>query len=181
MPWSLQLLAERGYVEVDGRLIRRETLAPPEPPPPVAEPTPGLSARALAKLQPEQRLQIDIVAAIRPRLATCNGKVLLLGGELPGRSRLFRLWQFVRGLMGYEVGQPDLLVLWPADDGCRFGLLENKRPRGDADLLGNRKPAGQLSTEQRAFRDWCRAAGAPWAMPRSVGDALAVLDAWGVP
>ena len=142
----------------------------------------SLHSRARDKLTPEQRVQIEIVAELRPRLEACGGKLLLLGGELPGGSKLFRLWQMIRRLMGYEAGQPDLLFLWPDPSGpCRVGLMEVKRPASDPDLFGHITPAGDLSTDQRLFRNWCREVRAPWARPRSLAEASAALDAWGIP
>ena len=47
-------------------------------------PTKPLSTRAIAKLQPEQRLQIEVVQYWRPRLAP-GARLLGINGELPSR------------------------------------------------------------------------------------------------
>jgi hypothetical protein len=177
--WTPRMLARAGYATTtDHRAVRVI---------PVVETAferalASLHPRARERLTPEQRVQIEIVAELRPRVEACGGKLLLLGGELPGGSKLFRLHQFVRRLMGYEAGQPDLLFLWPDPPWpCRVGVMEVKRPAGEPDLFGRTTAPGDLSTEQRRFRDWSRGVQAGWARPRTLAEATAALDAWGMP
>ena len=71
-------------------------------------------------------------------------------------------------------GAPDLVFLW--DSGC--GCMELKRPT-EQTLLG-RQRAGQLSGEQKVFRDLCERAGVPYEVVMSWPQAREVLKAWGV-
>jgi hypothetical protein len=66
--------------------------------------------------------------------------------------------------MGLNPGWPDIMLLSPLG---LFHALELKN--------GN-KP---LSTAQEAFRDACVARRVPWAVARSVDEALRVLTRWG--
>ena len=173
MRLTAQALAAAGYVVAGNRAVR----APAVPASPVPEPAAtGLSSAARSRLKPEQLLQVQIIEACRPMVEQAGGKLVAINGELPGGSRLFRLWQAVRRASGYEPGMPDLMAL--SADG-RAGFLELKRGRGEPDLLGRRKARGELSAEQRAWRDWCRERGFEWACVRSVREAEETLSAWG--
>ena len=136
---------------------------------------PGLSTASRSYLRPEQLLQIAVIEQLRPRLAE-GAKLIALNGELPGGSRLFRLWQAVRRDMGYESGTPDLVGL----DGGVACFIELKRPKGEPDLLGHRKPAGQLSREQREWLGWAHDSGFHVAVCRSVDEVEAALKGWGL-
>jgi hypothetical protein len=134
-----------------------------------------LSADARAKLRPEQKLQIEMCEAIRPRLVP-GGRFSATNIELPGASRLFALFQQIRAAQGAEAGFPDAIVLWPVHN---IGFVEVKKPRGEPDLFGYRKARGELSSQQREFRDWCHEWGYPYCSPRSVPEVLEVLLGWG--
>ena len=140
-----------------------------------------LSAAARSRLKSEQRLQVEIVEALRPEVEAVGGRLVSICGELPGgrggKHKAFVLQQAIRRALGYQPGLPDLAVFWPRG---RCGLIELKRPKADApDLLGHRTAAGQLSPEQRAFRGFCREIALPWAMCRSVEETRAALVEWG--
>ena len=67
--------------------------------------------------------------------------------------------------MGVQRGWPDFLLLDPTG---RLHALELKR-EGET-----------LSEDQEVFQEWAIARGVPHSVARSVDEALAVLDAWGV-
>ena len=138
-------------------------------------PKPGLSAAARSYLRPEQLLQIAVIEALRPRLVE-GAKLRATNGELPGGSRLFKLWQAVRRAMGYEPGGEDLEALYRG----RAYFIELKRGRGEPDLLGHRKARGELSAVQRTRRAWAEAQGFPMAVCRSVDEVEAALKGWGL-
>jgi hypothetical protein len=134
-----------------------------------------LSADARSRLKSEQRLQVEMCEAVRPRLVP-GARWCATNIEMPGASKLFALFQTIRTAMGAEAGFPDVVVLWPRRN---IGFVEVKRGRGEPDLLGHRKARGELSGAQREFRDWCDEWGYLWCSPRSVEEALRYLLAWG--
>ena len=64
---------------------------------------------------------------------------------------------------GVRAGVPDLCFMLPEG---RVGWIEMKTP------------TGSLSATQKMFRDRCLELAHPWALCRSVDDALRVLTAW---
>lgn len=70
-------------------------------------------------------------------------------------------------------GAPDLLFLW--QDGC--GCVELKRA-AEKTLLG-RQRSGQLSVDQRVFRDRCDDLGIPYAVCQSWAEVRDRLKVWG--
>jgi hypothetical protein len=64
---------------------------------------------------------------------------------------------------GVRAGVPDLCFIMPEG---RAAWVEMKTPKGS------------LSQPQREFRDRCMRLGHPWAMCRSVDEALKVLTEW---
>jgi len=70
-------------------------------------------------------------------------------------------------------GAPDLVFLWENGSGC----MELKRP-AEQTLLGKQR-AGQLSTEQKGFRDLCERVGVPYEVVMSWPQAREVLKGWG--
>jgi hypothetical protein len=116
-----------------------------------------LSTRAIAKLKPEQRLQIETVAHWRPRLVP-GAKLLGLNGELPGGGKLTALRSAIRREMGYERGTPDLgafrdgHILW----------LEGKVGTDQSD-------------EQGAFADWAHSIGHGYGVFTTIEDAGVLL------
>jgi hypothetical protein len=66
---------------------------------------------------------------------------------------------------GMTAGIPDLMVLFPIDQGA-IAWLEMKTR------------SGSLSTVQLGFKAWCERSGHRWAMARSVDEALDVLRGW---
>ena len=165
--WAAEEIRARGFDPATGARVAPAREAPPD--------TSKLSTSARSYLKPEQLLQIAVVERSGHGLVD-GAKLVALNGELPGGSRMFRLWQTVRRAMGYEAGTPDILVL---HDG-RAWFLELKRPKGEPDLLGHRKPAGQLSAEQREWLGWAFDSGFPSAVCRSVDEVEAALKGWGL-
>ncbi len=66
--------------------------------------------------------------------------------------------------MGTKAGWPDFILVPPVG---QLHCLELKRIGED------------LTAEQEAFRAWCLGHRLPYAVARSIGEALAALDAWG--
>lgn len=144
----------------------------------IPEPYPGyvyLSPEAREKLRPEQKLQVEMCEAVRPRLVP-GARFCATNHELPGASKLFELFQQIRMAMGATNGFPDATVLWPT---AKIGFVEIKKPRGEPDLFGRRTARGELSGSQRDFRDWCAEWGYPYCVPRSVEELLTTLAEWG--
>ena len=125
-------------------------------------PTKRLSSRAIAKLQPEQRLQIEVVAHWRPRLRP-DARLLGINGELPGGGKRQALRAAVRRDMGYVRGCSDLVCCRPG----RTLWLELK--------------AGSDQTEhQAAFSDWAHSIGHGYAVVTSIEDAGVLLRVHGM-
>lgn len=111
---------------------------------------------------PEAEIQRQIVGALRsvlPRGAIVHHS----GHEQRGGDRRARLAQAVGVGMGVHPGFPDVTVV---SEG-RVLFLEVKAPRG------------ALSAAQRAFRDAIHAQRVPYAVVRSVDEALFVLASHG--
>jgi hypothetical protein len=70
-------------------------------------------------------------------------------------------------------GAPDLLFLWNGGSGC----MELKRP-AEKTILG-RQSAGQLSDDQRIFRDRCQQLGINYEVVMSWPQARDLLKEWG--
>ena len=168
--WAAEEIRARGFDPATGRTSPNLRKIQPR-----ASSNPGLSASARSYLKPEQLLQIAVVEALRPRLVD-GAKLRATNGELPGGSKLFRLWQTVRRAMGYEPGGEDLEALYRG----RAYFIELKRGRGEPDLLGHRKARGELSAVQRTRRAWAEAQGFPTAVCRSVDEVEAALKGWGL-
>ena len=113
---------------------------------------------------PEADLQRAIVqalyAALPPKaIVHCSANEVRAGGAKGRRDQGLAL------SMGVYPGFTDLLVIL----GGRVMFLEVKTP------------SGSLSAAQRAFRDRVCAQGLPWAVVRSVDDALDALRAHDFP
>ncbi|WP_028164082.1 VRR-NUC domain-containing protein [Bradyrhizobium elkanii] len=68
---------------------------------------------------------------------------------------------------GLRSGIADLCILFPRDEGSVAWLELKKR-------------GGSLTDEQKGFRAICQRLGIRWAVAKSVEEALAVLQGWGV-
>ena len=121
-----------------------------------------LSTRAIAKLLPEQRLQIEVVAHWRPRLVP-GARLLGINGELPGGGRTTALRAAIRRDMGYQVGTADLLAVRP-------GHL----------LWIEAKATTDQSDAQAAFADWAHSIGHGYGVVTSVDDAGVLLRIHGM-
>jgi hypothetical protein len=125
---------------------------------------PRLSPRALANLQPEQRLQIGIVSHWRPLLVP-GAKLLGVNGELPNGGKLGALRQMIRTAMGYTRGTADLLA----------------RRRGYMLWLEVKVPGNFPSEHQGQFAGWAiDDCGDGYCVVTTVEDAGAALKAWGM-
>lgn len=124
-------------------------------------PTKRLSSRAIAKLLPEQRLQIEVVQHYRPLLRP-DARLLGINGELPGgKSMIHRA--AVRREMGYVRGASDLLAVRPG----HTLWLEGK--------VGTDQTA-----EQAAFAEWAHSIGHGYAVFTSIDDAGVLLSIHGM-
>lgn len=68
--------------------------------------------------------------------------------------------------MGLKPGWPDYQFVSPAG---QIHFLELKRRRG-----------AELTDEQEAFRDWCKACAIPWQLARTYDRAIEIVTKWGV-
>lgn len=115
-------------------------------------------------IQHERELAIALAEWLRlmRSLGRLRALVFHVGNERSSRQESILAWR-----MGVEAGVPDLIVCMPGGQG---GAIELKRPDGK----------GQLSKEQRQWRDELRAMGWQWAMALSIEDVEATLTKWGV-
>ena len=125
-------------------------------------PAKRLSSRAIAKLQPEQRLQIEVVAHWRPRLRP-DARLLGINGELPGGGKLQALRATVRRDMGYTKGCSDMLAVRPGHV-----------------LWLELKAGSDQSEHQAAFADWAHSIGHGYAIVTSIDDAGVLLRVHGM-
>lgn len=126
-------------------------------------PTKRLSSRAIAKLKPEQRLQIEVVQHYRPLLRP-DARLLGINGELPGGGKATALRAAIRRDMGYVRGTPDLVAM---KHSCTLWL--------ECKILGN-----DCSDEQSQFSAWAIRTGHGYCVITSIEDAGAVLRIWGM-
>ena len=138
---------------------------------------PYLSAELYRLLRPEQILSIAIADKLRD--LSLAGQLHAVWSatapELPARGRFVQAWQAIRSAMGCVPGVPDFVLTWAGGG----GWIELKRQRGDSDLFGHRIAAGQLSTNQRAFREWVNHIGCNHAVIHSLDELDATLKLWG--
>lgn len=125
---------------------------------------PGLGLRA-RPIPREFQLQVAVVAHLERRLN--RGWAFNHPGS--GERRDARTAAKLKA-MGLRPGRPDLELISPV--GLYYGL-ELK------DGGGQRVPTAGLNDEQLRFRSHCIAYGWPYAIGRSLDDALAVLEGWG--
>lgn len=109
---------------------------------------------------PEQDIQKAIIRFIRLqyRDAICF--------FIPNGSNVGKRVGGIYQSMGLLAGVADICVLWEPG---RVGFLEVK------------SATGTTSEKQDAFCFECMRLGVPYAVVRSIDDARAVLDSWGVP
>ena len=111
---------------------------------------------------PEAAIQRAIVAALRLALPP-DAIVHHSGHEHRGGDGRAKLAQAIGVGMGVHPGFADLVVVAEG----RVAFLEVKTAKG------------RLSEDQQAFRDIIRAQGLPYAVVRSIGDALCALGSHG--
>jgi hypothetical protein len=111
---------------------------------------------------PEAEIQRAIVAALRVALPP-GAIVHHSGHEQRGGDARAKLAQAIGVGMGVHPGFADLVVVAAG----RVAFLEVKTAKG------------QLSDDQKAFRDTIRAQGLPYAVVRSINDALFALTSHG--
>ena len=125
-------------------------------------PAKRLSSRAIAKLQPEQRLQIEVVAHWRPRLRP-GARLLGINGELPGGGKAMALRAAIRRDMGYLRGTPDLQAVRPGHTLWLEGKVTTDQTDGQA-----------------AFADWAHSIGHGYGVFTSLEDAGVLLRIHGM-
>ena len=124
-------------------------------------PTKRLSSRAIAKLLPEQRLQIEVVHHYRPLLRP-DARLLGINGELPGgKSMIHRA--AVRREMGYQKGTPDLQAVRPGHT-----------------LWLEAKIGTDQTDNQAQFANWAHSIGHGYAVFTSLEDAGVLLRIHGM-
>ena len=121
-----------------------------------------LSSRAIARLQPEQRLQIEVVTHWRPRLVP-GARLLGINGELPGGGKAMALRAAVRRDMGYLRGTPDLQAVRPGHTLWLEGKVTTDQTDGQA-----------------AFADWAHSIGHGYGVFTSLEDAGVLLRIHGM-
>ena len=70
--------------------------------------------------------------------------------------------------MGLARGWPDFLLVKPA----------RGTSRGQLFCLELKRQGEHLTDEQSAFRDWCDANAVPFAIARTIDEAIAILTEW---
>ena len=128
--------------------------------------------------QEERSLQAEIVMRLRAWpivvIAVPNGVWLArTEAERPLAARIVN--QMKRTSM-LTPGAPDLSLHWCGGS----ALVEIKTP-ASTDLLGKRRPGGQLSEAQRSFAERAEHYGVRWAVVRSWDELHARLVEWQVP
>ncbi len=116
-----------------------------------------MGAPVRKRRNPEGEAQRAIVSTLRMVLP--KGSIVHhAANELPG-GRTMKTQQAIRKALGAWPGFPDLVVIAEG----RLMLMEVK------------SATGRLSEAQEAFRDLMLGQGVPWALVRSVDDALGAL------
>lgn len=158
-------------------------IGPAKPSPPVTHlgvpgpvPLPRWPLRRMMK--PEEVLQRQIVAELRPELAARRIMIASIGAEIALGGDIGRQLQAAKKAMGGVPGMTDLIVIGPGPAGL---MLEAKRASTarmqpvDGVLRVRQVGAGQLTSDQMTMRDFLRAIGWPWALVRSVKEARAAV------
>jgi hypothetical protein len=115
----------------------------------------------MARLQPEQRLQVEIVRIFRPLLRP-GARLFGTNGELPGGGKLQTLRATIRRDMGYMRGTPDLCARRPGF----LGWLECKVDTA-------------VSDEQATWAVWAQDdCGDGYCVVDSIESAGAILRIW---
>ena len=84
--------------------------------------------------------------------------------------------------LGVQAGIPDLAFVW--SDGqiitLRPGLFAGGAMTSRIAFIEVKTPTGSLSAVQRDFRDFCLAGGIPWALVRTLDQAIEQVKEWGL-
>jgi hypothetical protein len=107
----------------------------------------------------ESEIQTAIVIAIRRR---CPGVFV---AHVPNGGSRHKREAMNLKREGVVAGVPDLLIIGPTG---RVGFLEVKRPGGTLSY-------GQVVFKRQCLEEW----NLPWALVRSVEEALSTLESWG--
>lgn len=116
--------------------------------------------------EPETDLQIMAVLLARKALGA-----RALVHSVPNDGKRTRAFAGVLKAMGFVSGAADLCVVW----GGRIHYLEFKAPKRKG------KAAGVQTDNQIEFESLARAAGAEYAVVRSLDDVFFELERWGAP
>lgn len=125
----------------------------------------------------EKTLQAEIMLRLRayPVVAAPIPNGVWLPARSPAeRTMAARIISQMKKMGLLLPGAPDIVVIGAGG----AGFLELKRA-AEKTLLG-RTPKGQLSSDQRDFRDQCQALGVNWAVCTSWDEVSATLKSWGV-
>lgn len=109
----------------------------------------------------ESAIQKSIIAMMRKTNAHRRGWTFF---HCPNDGRNGKGYRIHAYQMGQLAGVPDIVIAGP-DGLIRF--IEVKAAKG------------RLSEHQEGFRLHCERYGLPWALVRSCGDAIDVLEGWG--
>lgn len=134
----------------------------------------------------EERLQIEVATHLR-QLSLAGSLRSVWGhpplqSDLPFTMTMAPIVQAKKKAMGAIPGTPDLMF-YPG------GFIELKVKRRQTAMrvhdgeLKEKPPSqlqGQLSQEQRWYRDWCGQFGVPYEVASSVPDVLLILQRWKV-
>ena len=127
--------------------------------------------RAESALQAEIMYRLAVQHRELVAVAVPNG-AYFFGSDRARAAIMVKSWKR-SGLLTPGAGD---LVLAGAG---RVAFIEIKTP-ARSDLLGKKRQGGQLSDEQRAFRDRCEACGVPYFVVRSWEDVeSAIATVWG--
>ena len=111
------------------------------------------------RLSGEDAIQVAVADALRQACQPGWAWTHVPNGEKRDRAIGVKLWR-----MGVQAGWPDIVLI---------------SPTGRPHCLELKYGQGKLNGAQRDFRDLMIAAGVPWAVARSVDEAIRILTMWG--
>lgn len=107
----------------------------------------------------EYGIQVGVADALRQACEPGWAWTHVPNGEKRDKATAAKLWR-----MGVQAGWPDVVLI---------------SPTGKPHCLELKRDKQKLSPAQEDFRDLMIAAGVPWAVARSVDEAIRVLTLWG--
>lgn len=116
------------------------------------------------KLQPEQRLSVELADALR--IEAKDGRLKAVFCHVANEGKRSKIVASILKAMGLIPGSPDFWFIWNGGG----GLIELKRPD---------KPLPKLEDNQEYFMQWAQSLSVRHAVHNSVQDALQTLRQWG--